>query len=181
MRTEANLEALEELLLQNCGDMFRACKRVGLSPAFVRRWMADDPKVNERLTNATECGALSLESYAIEFATKGAEQEVWYQGEMVGTTRAPPSAGLMQFMLRKRLKHTYGDDGDSPARMINNGVINIMPRAENYDQWIEMRQATEQALLEDKRRAEAGVEIEDAEYEPVPLSPEDDPAMRDFL
>lgn len=165
MRTEENLAALEAALASNCGDFFGACKECLLSPQFVRKWMADDGDVKERLTSATEVGAMQIESAAIERAVRGWTEPVYFKGEKCGEVRKY-SDPLHALLLKKRLPGTYGDEAGQ-AKVVNYGTINIMPRAESYEQWLTMQRETEQALLEDKRAAalEADtIEVEDAEY-----------------
>lgn len=168
MRTEENLAALEAALATNCGDFYGACRETLLSPQFVKRWMADDAEVKDRLSNATEVGALQIESAAIERSVRGYTEPVFYKGEEVGEVRKY-SDSLHAILLKKRLPAVYGDDA-GVSKLVNYGTINVMPRADSYEQWLTMQRETEQHMLEDKS-GEYGEPIEDAEYAEVLADP----------
>lgn len=172
MRTEENLELLEAALQSNCGDFYDACRQALLAPAFVRKWMADDTEVKERLSSAETVGAMQLESAAIQRAVKGYEEDVYYKGEVVGQ-QTKYSDPLLMHLMKGKLRDRYGDDAGQ-QRVVNYGTINIMPRAESYEDWLMMQKNTEQHLLEDQR-------VEDAEFSMVLPPPEEDPAMADLL
>lgn len=178
IRTEDNLSQLEAALQNNCGDFYGACRECLLSPAFVRKWMQDDPEVKSRIDNANAVGAMQLESAAIQRAVHGWEEPVFYKGDECGAVRKY-SDPLLQTLLKKRLPETYADDAGG-AKIVNYGQINIMPRANTYEEWLTMQRETEQHVLEDMRGTN-GVPIEEAEYEYVLPPPEDDPALSDLL
>jgi hypothetical protein len=142
MRTDANLAKIQETLASNCGDFFAACLEVGLSVQFVTQWQKDDPQVNAAIVEAQRLGSMRLESAAIRRAVHGIMEPVFYQGEVCGH-KAVYSDGLLQTLLKGRMREVYGAEGDG-ARMVFNGPtqINNMPRAETYEQWLEMKNVT---------------------------------------
>jgi hypothetical protein len=141
----------------------------------VQKWMGDDPLVAERLTSAKEAGALQIEHAAITRAVHGVKKDVWFKGEVVGE-ETQYSDSLLQTLLKKRLPHTYGEDAGGNT-LVNYGQINVMPRAENYEEWLGMMQATDRVLIEHQKQLP---NVLDAEYTPV-LRPEDDPDLADLL
>lgn len=152
MRTDSNLDALCEQLAHNCGDFFAACVATGLSVQFVQQWQKDDAECQQRLLEATRLGSMRLESVAIKRAVHGVIEPVFYQGEVCGY-KSITSDGLLQTLLKGRLRETYAPD-ENTARMVFNGPtqINNMPRAGSYDEWLAMKDATN-ARLDQPRAA----------------------------
>lgn len=167
MRTEINLEAVCRALLVNCGDFHGACRSAELSPMFVRKWMDDDDKVAERIKNATEVGALGLESAAINRAVNGVEKGIYYQGEVVGYERQY-SDGLLTQLLKARVSG-YKEESTQNLNVNLAAQIKIMPRANTYAEWLNFASAKPVTV--------------DAEATPVPVlpAPQYDPAMADIL
>lgn len=165
MRTQANLDALCSELETNCGDFYGACRALSLSPSFVRKWQSEDALVNETIENAAQCGALGLESEAIRRAKYGVDKAVYFKGQVVGHDKVY-SDGLLQTLMKGRLSGTYGGDGTNIN--VNLGGIQIMPRANSYQEWMEMQKALP-------------APVEDAEFEPCLPDPYKDPAMADIL
>jgi hypothetical protein len=142
-RTQATLDALVAELQGNCGDLFAACQRTGVSLIFVRTWMKDDKEVAAQLVEAERVGAMGLQSEAIRRATVGEEKGVYFKGERVGTEYVK-SDGLLQTLLKGRLPDIFGKDSEGLGGITANGnvQINIMPRAANYDEWLTMKEST---------------------------------------
>ena len=164
IRTDDMLDMLEEELVKNHGDMSSAASAAGVSVASVHFWMEEDDKAAGRLKLAQMIGWSRLESAAYERAVKGIEEDVWYQGQVVGSKRVY-SDGLLSQMLKARDK-AYAGEQQLGARV----MVNIMPRAESYEEWVQLREVT-------LKRLEAPLrQIVDAEYEPVTNS-----ALRDVL
>jgi hypothetical protein len=142
MRTDANLNALCEALTANCGDLWDACLRVGLSLQFVSQWQADDPAADVRLSEATRFGAMRIQSAMIRRGVDGIMQPVFYQGEVCGY-KAEYSDGLLNTLARGRLPHLFAPDSEGSRQVFNGPVqINNMPRAETYEDWLAMKTAT---------------------------------------
>lgn len=142
MRTEATLSALVAALTANCGDIYEACREVGLSPLFLSRWRKDDAKVNGDIEEACRVGTMRIESIAIQRVAHGTAEDVYYKGEVVGERRDYHD-GLMQTILKGRIAHVYGSDA-AQSNIFNGPVqINNMPRATNYDEWLGMKDAQE--------------------------------------
>jgi hypothetical protein len=142
-RTQSTLDWLVQALQRNCGDMYEACRIVGVSPMFVRTWMKDDKTVADALQEAERVGAMAIESEAIRRAVKGWEKDVYFKGEVVGQ-EVVYSDGLMQTLLKGRLRERYGGDTENGGGITVHGQaqINIMPRANNYDEWLRMKDTT---------------------------------------
>lgn len=141
MRTEANLSALVAALVSNCGDMYEACRCVGLSLLFVQNWRKDDQKVDTELMSAEQAGYMQIESVAMKRAMHGHEEPVFYQGEEIGS-RTVHHDGLLTKIMEARIPaYKKGVDGQNTTF---NGPtqINIMPRANSYGEWLEMKTST---------------------------------------
>lgn len=150
-RTVETLAVLINSLQSNCGDMYAACRAANVSLMFVRAWCKDDTTVAEQLDEAARVGAMQLESEAIRRAVYGDEKGVYFKGERVGEEYVK-SDGLLQTLLKGRMRHVYGSDveGQSGGITVNGqAVINVMPRADNYEDWLRMKDATDVAI---KRR-----------------------------
>lgn len=142
MRTQSKLDELVQALQRNCGDLFDACRQCAVSPVFVRTWMKDDTEVHAAIVEAERVGALALQSEAIRRAVQGVEKGVYFKGERVDTETVY-SDGLLQTLLKGRLPETFGKDGEGGGNTFNGPTqINIMPRADTYDQWLAMKDAT---------------------------------------
>jgi len=140
MRTEQTLERLEAELQQNCGDMLAACKAVGVSLIFVRTWLKDDAKVRDRLKEAEQVGTQGLVSAAIKRAVNGVEEDVYYQGDVVGT-KTNYSDGLLQTLLKAKIDE-FKPGAEAVGGGITVNIANVMPRASNYEEWMAMKERT---------------------------------------
>lgn len=140
MRTEMTLKLLSQELQTCFGDLHKACRKVGVSVYFVERWKKDDPEAAAVLDEAQRVGFMGLESAAIERAVHGVEKGVWYKGELVGTEKQY-SDGLLQTLMKARLPQYSGDEN---VRNVFNGPtqINVMPRANTYEEWLKMKEIT---------------------------------------
>jgi hypothetical protein len=165
MRTDDNLEALCARLNYNCGDLHEAARYVGLSPHFVFTWIKEDAVAADKIREAQRVGHLGIESELIRRAVTGVEEDVYFKGEVVGT-RVVRSDGLLGKLAEAKLADFK--KGDEGARMANYGnmQINIMPRAANYEEWLEMKNRT--LADRDKETALALPAPVDAEYVEIP-------------
>jgi hypothetical protein len=141
LRTTAKLEELVHALQHNCGDLYDACRQCAVSPIFVRTWMKDDKDVRAAIVEAERVGALALQSEAIRRAVHGVEKGVYFKGERVDTEQVY-SDGLLQTLLKGRMAETFGKDAEGLAISGNNVQVNIMPRANSYEDWLAMRDVT---------------------------------------
>lgn len=144
MRTQATLDALCAALQRNCGDQYEACREVGVSLIFVTQWAKDDKVAAERLQEATNVGNMGLVSAAIQRGVRGVEEAVWYKGQEVGT-KTVYSDSLLTTLLKAKVPE-FHKDADGSGVNVTVNVANVMPRAESYDQWLEMKQQTLTAL-----------------------------------
>lgn len=166
MRTQQTLEALKTELQRNCGDRLAACQTVGVSLIFVNQWCKDDTKVAEELLEAERVGTQGLVSAAIQRAVRGVDEDVYYQGEVVGT-KTNYSDSLLTTLLKAKVPE-FAKDADGAARGVTVNIANIMPRADNYEQWLAMKQAT-LAPPPEQLPAPDSSEPVDAEYTAVPF------------
>lgn len=165
MRTEMVLEALKRELQLNCGDMLAACKASGVSLIFVNQWRKDDIKVNEALTEAENVGVQGLVSAAIRRGVHGVEEDVYYKGLVVGQ-KINYSDGLLTTLLKAKVQE-FAKDGESGGTSVTVNV-GLMPRATNYDQWLEMKTSTLAATAIPLPAPDTP--IEDAEFTAVPFA-----------
>jgi hypothetical protein len=122
--------------------MFDACRQCAVSPVFVRTWMKDDKDVAAAITEAERVGALALQSAAIQRAVHGVEKGVYFKGERVDT-EIQYSDGLLTTLLKGRLPEVFGKEAEGGLSIAGNNVqVNIMPRANSYDEWLAMRDST---------------------------------------
>jgi hypothetical protein len=172
MRTQATLEALVQALQVNCGDLFDACRRVQVSMIFVRQWMKDDKDVADQITEAERVGAMSLQSAAIQRAVHGVTKGVYFKGERVDE-EVQYSDGLLTTLLKARLPETFGGEEQRGNTFNGPTQINIMPRANTYEEWLAMKDKTleRRDALDAQAALPAPEVVIDAEITPVPVSP----------
>lgn len=141
MRTDFTLRNLEDRLQENCGDMLDAAKSVGVSLMFITQWCKDDALVNQRLQEAQRVGAQKLYSAAVERAVNGVDKAIYYKGEVVGHEKVY-SDGLLQSLLKAKLPE-FAKDGEGGGGVnVNVNIANIMPRANSYEEWLNMKKIT---------------------------------------
>lgn len=128
----------------NHGDLFRAARNAGLSIDFLTKWMRDDPKAAEEITEAQRVGYMGLESVLIDRAVHGVEKGVYYKGEVVGYETQYSDSLLIKALEARVPAYKKGEAGAGGVQV--NVQVNNMPRAETYDEWLNMKQRT----LEDR-------------------------------
>jgi hypothetical protein len=144
MRTQATLETLVRELQTNCGDMYGACRAANVSLIFVNAWMKDDKDVAAALAEAERVGGMQLESEAIRRAVHGVEKGVYFKG-LRTDTETVYSDGLLQTLLKGKMRDRYANDGEGGGITVHGQAqINIMPRANNYEEWLRMKESTMQ-------------------------------------
>lgn len=139
MRTEQVLAVLESELQRNCGDVFAAAQAAGVSLIFVAQWRKDDKIVDDRLTEAARVGAQKLVSAAIQRAVNGVDEDVYYKGAIVGH-KTVYSDSLLTTLLKAKVPE-FGKDTESNTNITVN-VANVVPRADSYEEWLRMKDAT---------------------------------------
>lgn len=140
MRNEATLTAIANELQRNCGDTLAACKAVGVSLIFVNQWRKDDKEVDEKLAEAEHVGTQGLVSAAIQRAVHGVEKGVYYKGMRVDSETVY-SDGLLQTLLKAKVPE-FAKEGEGGGVQVNVNVANLMPRATNYQEWLDMKAGT---------------------------------------
>lgn len=140
MRTDEKLKEVCDRLTTNCGDLHEAARFAGMSPHFLFAWMKDDREASKLIEEAQRVGWMGLEAAAIQRGVHGIEKAVYYKGEVVGY-ETQYSDSLLSKLLEARVPaYKKGED----SRNVFNGPtqINMMPRAENFDQWLDMKTRT---------------------------------------
>ena len=140
MRTDALLQEIIERLQINCGDIHEAARWVGVSPHFVHTWIKEDKVAAEKLQEAQRVGYGGLESEAIRRAVRGVEEDVYFKGEVVGQ-KTVYSDGLLGKLLEAKVPEFSKKEGGGNT-FLGPTQINIMPRAESYEDWLTMRDQT---------------------------------------
>lgn len=146
MRTDAKLKEICDNLRQTCGDLHVSARRAGVSIDFLTKWMRDDKAAAEEVEEAQRVGWMALESAAIERAVHGVEKGVWFKGEKVGVELQYSDALLVKLMearIPAYNKKEAGNTFNGPTQ------INIMPRANNFEEWLGMKKLT----LEERDKA----------------------------
>lgn len=156
MRTEATLDQICAALQRNCGDQFEACREVGVSLIFLDQWCRDDKIVAERVQEAARVGNMGLVSAAIKRAVVGVEEDVYYKGLVVGS-KTNYSDTLLTTLLKAKVPD-FHKDAEGGAVQVNVQIANVMPRAETYEQWLEMKQQTIAPPAKDVPASEALIE-----------------------
>lgn len=146
MRTDETLKSLVDILTVNCGDLHQAARAVGMSPTAIMQWIKDDPVAAEQIEEAQRVGWLGLESEAIRRGHHGVDVDVYYRGEKVGTKR-DYSDGLLIKVMEARIPEYSKKTADQSNVFMGPTQINLMPRADNYEQWLEMKKATDLPAL----------------------------------
>lgn len=134
------LSAVERELHRNCGDELAACQAVGVSLTFLNQWRKDDKEVNERITEAGRVGTQGLVSAAIKRAVHGVQKGVYYKGALV-SHETEYSDGLLQTLLKAKVPE-FAKDSEHGNVNVQVNVANLMPRADSYAQWLEMKNKT---------------------------------------
>jgi hypothetical protein len=151
-RTQETLDALRDELERNCGDFYGACKAVGVSPGFVRRWQSEDTEVATTLEEARAVGVMGLEHAAKLRAVDGVVKDIYYQGEVVGTERVY-SDGLLTTMMKARLPE-YAAGSGTTVNLNLGQIIQQVPRAATYQEWVAMQEPLALPAPEDADFAE---------------------------
>jgi len=110
------------------GSVMYAAKSAGISPSTVNSWQRNNEVFQEYYDLAEQAHAEYLEVEAQRRAVMGVEEDVWYQGEKVGTKIAY-SDNLLKFLLqgarpqkyRRQSKVEVKADGNSKVQ-VNFGI-----------------------------------------------------------
>lgn len=121
--------------------MLDACRRTGVSIMFVNQWRRDDKDVNEKLAEAERVGTQGLVSEAIRRAVHGTDKGIYYKGVQVDTEKQY-SDTLLTTLLKAKVPEFGKDAEGGGGTHVHVNIANVMPRAENYEQWLAMKQAT---------------------------------------
>lgn len=112
-RKKSVVERAQRLLAayrETC-NISESCKRAGIDRKTHYNWLEKHPKYKEAFESTRTIAAQTLEALAIERATVGWTDDIYYQGQRCGTVQRYDS-GLMQFLLRGAMPEKY----NSPQR-----------------------------------------------------------------
>jgi hypothetical protein len=140
MRTQALLDRICEELTSNYGDMLMASQRCGVSMQFIKQWRKDDSKTDEIIREAEAMGAQGLVSAAIQRGVHGVEEPVFNRGVIVGHI-TKYSDSLLTTLLKAKVDD-FKPNSEAQAPNVTVNVANIMPRANTYEEWLAMRDMT---------------------------------------
>lgn len=98
-----------------------ACKEAGVSRTTFRNWRQAEPEFLELFEDAFEDGTDTMEDEGVRRATKGVEQDVYFQGDVVGQKQVY-SDDLMKFFIAGRRPQRYRQGGDVNVQ-VNSAVI----------------------------------------------------------
>lgn len=161
MRTDWTLKAITDALQVNYGDLHAAARTCGVSPSFLFQWMKDDAEVLKAVEEAQRVGYAGLESAAINRGVHGVDKAVYYKGQVAGYEKQYSDMLLVKLM-EARLPE-YSKKQDAGNTFNGPTQINIMPRANNYEEWLAMKDAT----LKPKALPAPAEQIVDASYHEV--------------
>lgn len=150
MRTDEKLAEICDELRRNCGDVHSAARVCGVSPDFLFKWMRDDKVAAEQIEEAKRVGYLMIESAMIDRAVHGIDKAVYYKGAVVGYDKQY-SDSLLVKLAEARLPEFKKGEGGGGVQV--NVQVNNMPRANNFDEWLAMKQRT----LTDRAKEQAAL------------------------
>lgn len=142
-----------QLLACNGGNVLKAALAVGYSNTQeLRRHKDKDPEFSREWDAAIECSNDVLEAHAVDLATVGDEEHIYFQGEVVGTKRVR-SVGMLTTLLKARKPKEYSDKKEVNTTVNHKVGIALVPtRCLTSEEW-ERKHAV------------------DADYEEVPALP----------
>lgn len=140
MRTDEKLKEICDNLRTTYGDLHVSARRTGVSIDFVTNWIKDDREAAAAIEEAQRVGYMGLESEAIRRGVEGVQKAVWFKGQKVGEETQYSDTLLVKVMEARvpayNKKEGGGNTFNGPTQ------INVMPRADNFDQWLEMKKST---------------------------------------
>lgn len=107
-------------ILAKCGNKSAAAAQVGVSVNAIHTAAKNDPKFKEAIEIARGLSIKELEDVARTRAIEGEEEDVWFQGQVVGKKKVK-SDKLLMFLLQANDKDRFGS---SPSNQTNN-TLNI--------------------------------------------------------
>lgn len=91
------------------GNKSRACRFVGISQTTMKRHLKEDEEFAQAVEDCLEAVADDLESELIRRAVQGDEEDVWYNGDVVGK-RVVKSDMLLKVAVQAHKKNKYSKD-----------------------------------------------------------------------
>jgi hypothetical protein len=135
---EKRRQVFLDLLASNGGNVLKAAMAVGYDDArAMQQYRLKDPEFARQWDEALMASNDVLEAHAIERATVGVEEPVYYQGEVVGTKRVA-SDGLLTTLLKARKPDTYSEKREVRGSINHNvkvGVAIIPMLAPTNEDW----------------------------------------------
>jgi hypothetical protein len=130
--TEHVLTQLELEIPKHHGSLVAACRALSIRPQHLYGWMERDAEVAAAIKAAQQIGYAGIEDAALKRAVDGVEKAVYYQGEVVGY-ETQYSDALMNTILKARVP---GYNPDSNVNHNHTVQVQIMPRANTYEEWL---------------------------------------------
>jgi hypothetical protein len=109
-----------------------ACSVVGIHRVVLEQWK-QDPKFLTRLKIAHADMADKLEKEAIRRAVKGVEEEVYYQGDVVGT-KVNYSDSVLLSLLKGMKPEVYGDRREINANIKMFSIVDVLTTMKRHNQ-----------------------------------------------
>ena len=145
MRTDEKLQLVCQALRTNYGDMHGAARYAGISPDFLLNWCRDDKVAAEAVKEAQRIGWMGLESVLIDRGVNGTQKQVWYKGEVVGF-ETEYHHNLLLKAIEARVPAYKKGESSGIGTVNGNVYVAQMPRASNYEEWVQMRTVEEQRV-----------------------------------
>ena len=92
--------------MEHC-NLVRAARQAGIDRQTHYNWLKRSPGYREAFEKRKKRGAEYLESVAVERATDGWTEPIYYQGEKCGSVRRFDGS-MLQFLLRGMMPEKYG-------------------------------------------------------------------------
>lgn len=99
--------AFLQALSETC-NVKRSCELANVPRRTVYNWRAEDPAFADQFDEAKSMGGDALEDEAVRRASEGIDEQVFYQGECVGTVKRY-SDTLLIFLLKGAKPELYKD------------------------------------------------------------------------
>lgn len=119
----------------NSGLLMQSAKRTGISYETVNWNVKQDPVFKRACDAAKEIFKERIENAIHTRAIDGVEEDVYFQGEVVGTKRVY-SDGLLQTLAKRHIPE-YRDRVDIDATVTTAGVLVVQAAPTTADQWLD--------------------------------------------